>query len=250
MERIGYGLKGVSTGSQALVFFVQFGANLLSRFGIFSVSIGSIIAAWMVSTLMVAGIIYLIGSMIVNAFKRSELEKWLLHSTWGTKSADWDSLDELARLEQIIHKPQIHLTQVPLRKPAQWMDPGTRQWQLTLTLPTFTKGKLIGLQVTRTAAENSFRYGDGNAEGSPTKQINEQNGTWSIDDKGNPVYRLNLGGTTQDTITVLVTMPFNWQASENEQLGYVASGRREGELFASFSSQEFASRIIKVGGEE
>ncbi|MGR6838993.1 hypothetical protein ACU5DF_07685 [Aliivibrio wodanis] len=54
--------------------------------------------------------------------------------------------------------------------------------------------------------------------------INEQNGIWSKDETGNPVYRLDLGGTTRDTITVFVNMPFNWQASEYEQLGYIASG--------------------------
>jgi len=54
--------------------------------------------------------------------------------------------------------------------------------------------------------------------------VNEQNGIWSKDETGNPIYRLDLGGTTRDSITILVNMPFNWQASEYEQLGYIASG--------------------------
>ncbi|GLR73304.1 hypothetical protein [Aliivibrio sifiae] len=58
--------------------------------------------------------------------------------------------------------------------------------------------------------------------------VNEQNGIWSKDDMGNPIYQLDLGGTIRDTITILVNMPFNWQASEHDMLGYIASGSSQG----------------------
>ncbi len=246
LEKWGYGLKGVATGAQAFVFFIQFGANALSRLGIFSTSIGAIVASWMLTTLMVAGILYLIAIIIINVFKRSELEKWLLHSTWGKEPKQWSSVDELTRLEQIIHRPQAQLNAVPKRKPSQWMDPGTNQWQLAITLPAFTEGSNVGLQITRKPEANSFSY----VESKSLVLVNEQSGTWSQDDNGNPVYRLDLGGTTQDTITVLISTPFGWQISEHKQLHFLASGDSEGALPVSPETEQFATRIIKVGNKQ
>ncbi|MGR6838991.1 hypothetical protein ACU5DF_07675 [Aliivibrio wodanis] len=79
--------------------------------------------------------------------------------------------------------------------------------------------------------------------------VNEQNGIWSKDETGNPVYRLDLGGTTRDTIAILVNIPFNWQASEHDQLGYIASGNSQGELLISPSLKELATRMIEMIGE-
>ncbi|OCH19275.1 hypothetical protein [Aliivibrio sp. 1S128] len=76
--------------------------------------------------------------------------------------------------------------------------------------------------------------------------VNEQNGIWSKDDMGNPIYQLDLGGTIRDTITILVNMPFNWQASEHEKLGYIASGNSQGELDISPAFKESAIRTINV----
>ncbi len=44
-------------------------------------------------------------------------------------------------------------------------------------------------------------------------------------------------------------MPFNWQVSGHEQLGYVASGCSEGDLAVSPAQREFATRIIEVGAD-
>jgi len=60
------------------------------------------------------------------------------------------------------------------------------------------------------------------------------------------IYLLNLGGTTRDTITILVNMPFNWQASEYEQLGYIASGNSQGELVILPARKDNITRTIKV----
>ncbi|PMM06375.1 hypothetical protein BCT63_06535 [Vibrio kanaloae] len=244
MERLGYGLKGLSTGSQVLVFLAQFTLNLSSRLGVGS--IGAIVASWMLTTLMVAGIVYLIGVVIINVFKRSELEKWLLHSTWGKEQKQWDAIEELTRLEQIIHKPQVQLNAIPHRNPSHLMDPGTQQWQLELTLPAFAKGQSIGLQITRKPKDKAYSYAP--AEDKPAVMLNEQNGTWSqAQEEASPIiYRLDLGGTTDDTIAVLVSMPFNWQADEKQQLGYVATGRRQGDLTVEPAPKEFATRTIEV----
>ncbi|MGD8122224.1 hypothetical protein ACQEXR_15095, partial [Vibrio sp. TRT 2004] len=245
MERFGYGLKWGSTLAQAFVFGVQFVANILSRGSLIKVSIGSIIASWMLTTLMVTGIVYLIAVIIINVFKRSELEKWLLHSIWGKQSKQWKPIEELTHLEHIIHKPQVQLNSVPNRKPSQWMDSGTNQWQLELTLPAFTIGQRIGLQITR-KPKQVYSYGP--TEAMPAVMLNEQNGTWSQKkEEGSPVtYRLDLGGSTEDTITVLVSMPFNWQASKHQQLGYIASGKKQGDLTVEPAPKEFGTRIIEV----
>ena len=247
IERFGYGLKGASTLAQFTVFLAQFVRNTASFFGLASTSISAIVASWMLTTLMVAGIVYLIAIIIINVFKRSELEKWLLHSTWGKQPKQWNSVEELARLEQIIHRPQVQLNAVPKRKPSQWMDPGTNQWQLEITLPEFTKGANIGLQITRKPEAKTFSYSF--LESKSAVLVNEQSGIWSEDDKGNPVYQLELGGTTQDTITVLISIPFGWQISERKQLLFLASGDSEGSLPVSPETEQFATRIIKVGSK-
>ncbi|MEF1257233.1 hypothetical protein QTN95_20700 [Vibrio sp. M260112] len=49
-----------------------------------------------------------------------------------------------------------------------------------------------------------------------------------------------------DTITILFSMPFNWQASKHQQLGYIASGRKQGDLTVEPAPKEFGTRIIEV----
>ena len=76
--------------------------------------------------------------------------------------------------------------------------------------------------------------------------VNEQNGIWSKDETGNSVYRLDLGGTTKDSTTVFISLPFNWQASEHDMLGYIASGNSQGELVISPAFKESSIRTINV----
>ncbi|MGF1901748.1 hypothetical protein [Aliivibrio sifiae] len=80
----------------------------------------------------------------------------------------------------------------------------------------------------------------------PTVVVNEQNGVWSKDETGNPVYRLDLAGTTKDSITVFISLPFNWQASEHDMLGYIASGNSQGELVILPARKDNVTRTIKV----
>ncbi|WP_414932887.1 hypothetical protein [Vibrio europaeus] len=54
-----------------------------------------------------------------------------------------------------------------------------------------------------------------------------------------------MGGSTDDTITVLVSMPFNWQADEEQRLGYVATGSSQGSLVVEPAPKEFASRTVE-----
>ncbi|MNF76628.1 hypothetical protein D3C84_587460 [compost metagenome] len=127
---------------------VIFGAQLfyLLGNGLGFSSIATIFAPWMAVGLFVLGIAYLALTMLLNIFKRSDLEKWLLQSTWGKQPTNWSEDDELARFEQLINKPGASLT-VVRSAPQGWMDTGRSQWQLQLSLPAHLRGQTIGLKV-------------------------------------------------------------------------------------------------------
>ena len=55
-----------------------------------------------------------------------------------------------------------------------------------------------------------------------------------------------MGGTTDDTIAVLASMPFNWRADKKQRLGYVATGSSQGDLTVEPAPKEFATRLIEV----
>jgi len=44
----------------------------------------------------------------------------------------------------------------------------------------------------------------------------------------------------------LVSMPFNWQASTHQQLGYVATGNHQGDLTVEPVPRGFGTRVIEV----
>ncbi len=75
LERFGYLLKAGATGAQGIIFYIQFFTLLGS--GIGGPSIAAISAGWMLAGFAVIGIVYLIGVILTNVFKRSELEIWL-----------------------------------------------------------------------------------------------------------------------------------------------------------------------------
>lgn len=138
--------KTIVLGGQAAIFGAQTFIALGSMGGT-SITIGAVFAPWMIISLFVLGFAYLFLVMLLNIFKRSELEKWLLQSTWGRQPANWSAEDELARFEMLVNKPGASLT-VVRSKPQGWMDTGRPQWQLQLSLPTHLRGQTIGLNVT------------------------------------------------------------------------------------------------------
>ncbi|WP_323883563.1 toxin VasX [Aeromonas hydrophila] len=145
MERTLLASKEYVLWGQTGILGVQVLLTLVSR-GVGGFAIGTVFAPWMVVGLFVLGIAYLVLTMLLNIFKRSDLEKWLLQSTWGKQPANWSAEDELARFESLVNKPGASLTVV--RSPAQgWMDSGRPQWQLQLSLPTHLRGQTIGLKV-------------------------------------------------------------------------------------------------------
>ncbi|MDX7797399.1 T6SS effector BTH_I2691 family protein [Aeromonas caviae] len=145
MERTLLASKEYVLWGQTGIFGVQVLLTLVSR-GVGGFAIGTVFAPWMVVGLFVLGIAYLVLTVLLNIFKRSDLEKWLLQSTWGKQPASWSSEDELARFELLVNKPGASLT-VVRSAPQGWMDTGRAQWQLQLSLPAHLKGQTIGLSV-------------------------------------------------------------------------------------------------------
>ncbi len=191
----------------------------------------------------VIGIVYLIGVILTNVFKRSELEIWLSKSMWGKESAHWSVGKELTELERLLHRPSLRLSQVTQRKAAQWMDSGSLQWQLELTLPDYLKGQTIGLQITRLPAQPA--YYQRQREAVTPILINEQQGKWSIEDN-QPVYRITLGGSEKDTVGVCVALPLHWV--KEQSLKFCARGTRVGELdLQSAEANDIATRNLVVG---
>ncbi|MFM1681374.1 T6SS effector BTH_I2691 family protein [Aeromonas salmonicida] len=137
--------KTIVLGGQAVIFGAQIFMALGSMGGA-SMTIGAVFAPWMIISLFVLGIAYLFLAMLLNIFKRSDLEKWLLQSTWGKQPANWSTEDELARFELLVNKPGASLT-IVRSAPQGWMDTGRPQWQLQLSLPAHLRGQTIGLKV-------------------------------------------------------------------------------------------------------
>lgn len=144
MERSLLKMKAGVLLGQGLIFGAQLFYLISNSLGLSSIA--AIMAPWMLISLFVLGIAYLVLTVLINIFKRSDLEKWLLQSTWGTKKANWPVNEELSRFEQLVNKPGASLT-VIRSAPRGWMDSGRPLWQLQLSLPAHLKGQTIGLRI-------------------------------------------------------------------------------------------------------
>ncbi len=265
MERFGYSLKIASTGAQAIAFGGQLIAWTISRLGwsIFpSVAIGSVLAPWILTTLAVASILYLVAIVVINRFKRSELEKWLLHSTWGKKSLNLEPLQEITRLEQILHRPQVRINHIE----GDYNRNGTysgrpsssrpKYQQVEIIFPPFAKGETIGLQIARIARPNHSVTHRAYSAPQPERldeqqpeRLDEQQGQWQ-EEEGNPVYRFTTDGNHYE-IHILITLPYRWhpseQQSKQDKLGYIAYGTK-GDLKITPAQNEYSTRTMIVGG--
>ncbi|TMX45096.1 hypothetical protein DA099_18905 [Photobacterium damselae] len=98
--------------------------------------LGEIVAAWMVSTLFYAGIAYLLFSALYNYFHRDEMQKWLLHCTWGKSPKPQTLEHELTALENIIWKPNIELTKnsVDIYLPSYLLDDEKKHFDLQIVV--------------------------------------------------------------------------------------------------------------------
>ncbi|MCR9386381.1 T6SS effector BTH_I2691 family protein [Vibrio metoecus] len=241
LERLGYLLKGGATGAQMLIFVAQ--AMRLTQNILGFSSIAAINAGWMLTGFAVIGIVYLIGVILTNVFKRSELEIWLSKSTWGKESAHWSVGQELTELERLLHRPNIRLMPVTANKPSYQAYRPTMQWQLELVLPSYMQGQTIGLQITRLPPQEGYSYRTQSSN--PLILIDEQQGKWSIEDE-QPVYRITLGGSEKDSVGVCVALPLRWV--KKQSLKFCARGTHAGELdLQSAEANDIATRNLVVG---
>lgn len=228
-ERFGYWLKFGALTGQFTVFLAQGSLALLSRLGISGIS--SILAPWMLSTLMVSGVLYLIAIMIINIFTRTELQNWLYESCWGKGDLQWGNIEAISRLESILHKPQLSLKKIIGRNPTHSQDPGSMQWQLIVDLPSFTKNKQIGLKIKRIPYAPTFQYGFKQPEKLKPILVDEQGGQWVRTVNNSPRYIVTVGGTVKDGVEIELKMPFQWLNSDiDNKRYYLAQGNREGDL--------------------
>lgn len=228
-ERVGYWLKFGALTGQFTVFLAQGSLALLSRLGISGIS--SILAPWMLSTLMVSGVLYLIAIMIINIFTRTELQNWLYESCWGKGDLQWGNIEAISRLESILHKPQLSLKKIIGRNPTHSQDPGSMQWQLIVDLPSFTKNKQIGLKIKRIPYAPTFQYGFKQPEKLKPILVDEQGGQWVRTVNNSPRYIVTVGGTVKDGVEIELKMPFQWLNSDiDNKRYYLAQGNREGDL--------------------
>ncbi|WP_323994556.1 T6SS effector BTH_I2691 family protein [Aeromonas hydrophila] len=199
MEKTLLQMKAVVLLGQGGIFFTQL--VFLGINGLGGSSIAAIFAPWMAVGLFVLGAAYLVLTVLLNIFKRSDLEKWLLQSTWGKQPANWSVEEELARFEMLVNKPGASLT-VVRTAPQGWMDTGRSQWQLQLSLPAHLRGQTIGLRVIGQPLARAGQMAPGSKDAlerykadMQPKMIETLRGRW--DDM---VYSLPLGVDTNSAI--------------------------------------------------
>ncbi|MFM2485355.1 T6SS effector BTH_I2691 family protein [Celerinatantimonas yamalensis] len=105
--RVLYGIKTFSLAADIGIFGVQ-SLNLFFKQG--STVLDTILnpAAWIGTTLFWAGVVYLVVTVLIYLFKRSDLQKWLAESYWGTnRESDWNFENAMRQLLAMIQTPKI-----------------------------------------------------------------------------------------------------------------------------------------------
>ncbi|WP_033137882.1 toxin VasX [Aeromonas finlandensis] len=127
MEKVGYGLKLGGVGVQG--FAMGRSLMLLGR----GASLGAIWAPWMVATIGIGSLLYLVATVILARYSRLPVERWLLHSTWGTKPAGWPAAEELIQYERVACQPTVEL----------------KEGKLTVALPPHLRTITLQLSIKR-----------------------------------------------------------------------------------------------------
>ncbi|MGY3879429.1 toxin VasX [Aeromonas enteropelogenes] len=108
MEQFGYWLKLGGLGAQGIPAVVSFGRLL------FGATLGATWATWMVASIGIGTLLYLAATVILARYSRLPVERWLLHSTWGTKPAGWSAAEELLQYERVACQPTVALKEEKL----------------------------------------------------------------------------------------------------------------------------------------
>uniref|UniRef100_UPI0039A36703 toxin VasX n=1 Tax=Thaumasiovibrio sp. DFM-14 TaxID=3384792 RepID=UPI0039A36703 len=72
-------------------------------------TIKTVAAAWMTTTLFVAGLVILGTALLLNWLKKSPFEKWLRDSIWGRNGPQWARDEELLRYDQVVNTPAVSI---------------------------------------------------------------------------------------------------------------------------------------------
>jgi hypothetical protein len=230
--RFGYGIQALGAGGLFAISTIQLGRAYITR-----VAVANIMQSWMTPwTAMLSGI-YLLGLIVVNRYSRSELERWMLGSTWGNKPKGWDKDEELLKLEVLINKPQITLSRVDVATARDSYLSQQRSWQLAITFPRHTVGQTIELSVTA-GQTGLYVYEEPDA-------IDISQGQWNIED-GYATYTLAFTADAEQSITVKVGTPPQWAITELDKIVYQAIGSISGDLVATQIEEPLTGTLLQV----
>jgi hypothetical protein len=236
-ETVGYALKGLATLANSVVFGMQ-ALNLFKSI-LGRAALATVVAPWMLTTLMVASIVYLVALVIINLFHRSDLEKWLLQSTWGKKPAGWSEMEEIKQFEMLAYRPTVQLEKQTSGSGASWL--------LSISFPAIFDGKEVGLSVTHQQQVGNH----GQMRHYAALPVDEQRGNWTSlqqNDKKAPTYQLSIKGKALRDVEVTLEMPVSISTQTNSALYYQGSSASDGLVKLEVIDGTQCYQTIKVGG--
>ncbi|GMQ49290.1 PAAR domain-containing protein [Vibrio sp. 10N] len=99
--------RGTAFGAQSLAFGTYF-----VRAFILNISYSTLVTSLIASTMFWAPIVILVASFALIMLEKSPLQKWLLHSSWGTNPKNWGPKQELYNYYKLLLQPKVELVQV------------------------------------------------------------------------------------------------------------------------------------------
>lgn len=218
-EQGAYGVKMAGSGLTAMMVGIEGLGLVISSFGssFVTVSIGGLFAGLMAVGFFVAGVLYILGSLLAAVFKLSDIARWVLNSTWGNKPEGWSLPVEILKLEKIYHKPTVLLGYENRHYIARYSYEG--QWKLRIEVPDYLIGYRVGVYIQCKRNDNNIY--------SPTSPYNviEKQGKWTQEPEGSPVYSLVLPGSLHDQVTVCVRYRTAWV--DSEEVSYLGNSRNK-----------------------
>ncbi|WIH22389.1 toxin VasX [Photobacterium damselae] len=101
-------MKLIALGGQSVTFLYITVATFSSI--IFSVQIASIFTALASFSLVILGLLYLVGTLLGNHIKKNALEEWLVKSIWGKEYEGISAKEEYENYQALMAKPTITLS--------------------------------------------------------------------------------------------------------------------------------------------
>ncbi|MFC3025611.1 T6SS effector BTH_I2691 family protein [Vibrio zhugei] len=246
-EKVLYGLKFTALALQGGISLAQAGLSLAIRSGM-QLSIGVMFAPIFVTGLWVAGIVYLLATVLIAVFTLPKMAKWLRQSTWGVDYNDeWSVEEEIKRLENLIYQPSVSLEKVNIKYVVSdhlSMAQETYDWELKIVMPKVFEGRTIGLNISTKYIAPTNRYKFDSDKVAP-KLVNTQ-GEWSIDrESERPVYTVALLKQNDIAYNIFLDVPSNILSTE--KIGYVMStqGKNQGQLELK-SAQDVLRKPVTV----